>query len=49
MLHSLFFDEDGSVLSISEKLMQTIKDSAEKWSQIDGGEREIEGKFIGGR
>ena len=31
----------GPILPISEKTLQTIKDSAEKWRQLDGMEREV--------
>ena len=34
----IFSDENGPILPISEK---TIKDSAEKWRQLDGVEREV--------
>ena len=38
----IFSDENGPILPISEKTLQTIKDSAEKWRQLDGVEREME-------
>ena len=34
-------DENGPILPISEKTLQTIKDSAEKWRQLNGVEREV--------
>ena len=37
----IFSDESGPILPISEKTLQTIKDSAEKWRQLDSAEREI--------
>ena len=37
----LFSDENGPILQVSEKTLQTIKDSAEKWRQLDGVEREV--------
>ena len=37
----VFSDENGPILPISEKTLQTIKDSAEKWRQLDGVEREV--------
>ena len=37
----VFSDEDGPVWPISEKSVQTIKDSAGKWRQLDGVEREV--------
>ena len=37
----IFSDENGPILPISEKSLQTIKDSAEKWRQLDGVEREV--------
>ena len=37
----VFSDENGPILSVSEKTLQTIKDSAEKWRQLDGVEREV--------
>ena len=37
----VFSDENGPILSASEKTLQTIKDSAEKWRQLDGVEREV--------
>ena len=42
MATSMFFSyEDGPVLPISENLLQTIKNSVEKWRQLDGVEREV--------
>ena len=37
----IFFDENGPIMPISEKTLQTIKNSAEKWRELDGVEREI--------
>ena len=37
----IFSDKNGPILSIFEKTLQTIKDSAEKWMQLDGVEREV--------
>ena len=37
----IFSDENGPILLISVKTLQTIKDSAEKWRQLDGVEREV--------
>ena len=37
----VFSDENGPILSVSEKTLQIIKDSAEKWRQLDGVEREV--------
>ena len=37
----VFSDENGSILPVSEKTLQTIKDSAEKWRQLDGVERDV--------
>ena len=37
----VFSDENGHILPISEKTLQKIKDSAEKWRQLDGVEREV--------
>ena len=37
----VFFDENGPILPVSEKTLQTIKDSAEKWRQLDGVERDV--------
>ena len=37
----VFSDENGPILPVFEKTLQTIKDSAEKWRQLDGVEREI--------
>ena len=37
----IFSGENGPILPISEKTLQTIKDSAEKWRQLDGVEREV--------
>ena len=36
----VFSDENGPILLISEKTLQKIKDSAEKWRQLDCVERE---------
>ena len=41
VLHSRFSDEDGPVLPIPEKSLQTINDSAEQWRQLDSVEREV--------
>ena len=37
----IFSDENGPILPISEKSVHTIKDSAEKWRQLYGVEREV--------
>ena len=37
----VFSDENGPILPVSEKTLETIKDSAEKWRQLDGVEREV--------
>ena len=37
----VFSDENGPILPVSEKTLQTIKDSAEKWRQLDGVERDV--------
>ena len=37
----IFSYENGPIFPISEKTLQTIKDSAEKWRQLDGVEREV--------
>ena len=40
----IFSDEGGPVLPISEKSLQTIKDSEEKLRQLDSVRREVEVK-----
>ena len=40
----VFSDENGPIFPISEKTLQTIKDSTEKWKQLDGVNREVEVK-----
>ena len=37
----VFSDENGPILPISEKTLQTIKDLAEKRKQLDNVEREV--------
>ena len=37
----VFSDENGPILPVSEKTLQTIKDSAEKWRQLDRVERDV--------
>ena len=37
----VFSDENGPILSISEKTLQKINESAEKWRHLDGVEREV--------
>ena len=37
----VFSDENGLILPVFEKTLQTIKDSAEKWRQLDGVERDV--------
>ena len=38
-------EEDGPILQTSDKTLQKIKDSAEKWRYLDGVEREIAEKY----
>ena len=37
----VFSNENGPILPVSEETLQTIKDSAEKWRQLDGVERDV--------
>ena len=37
----VFSDENGPILPVSEKTLQTIKRNQEKWRQLDGVEREV--------